>query len=207
MCHRKQNKHIKITKRLKHLPPIHKLRIYVWYSCSAFSHATTAHAQYKWRTVVKDWEILTRVQQKCQYLKIYEQNKFHAHLSWAWKNLGAWSESVNWQALDKKGRGMKTIFFSFSIKTHEPCYWTSHCSTSQKQRICKILCICAVSPEPMLFAHRSGKPRGKFSPRIRHTVLLRGQACTLKDCFDRESKELFSHNAAHMLGTNYKCLI
>ena len=30
---------------------------------TAFSHATTARAQYKWRTVVKDREILTRVQQ------------------------------------------------------------------------------------------------------------------------------------------------
>ena len=30
---------------------------------TAFSHATTAHAQYKWRNVVKDREILTRVQQ------------------------------------------------------------------------------------------------------------------------------------------------
>ena len=30
---------------------------------TAFSHATTAHAQYKRRNVVKDREILTRVQQ------------------------------------------------------------------------------------------------------------------------------------------------
>ena len=30
---------------------------------TAFSHATTAHTQYKWHTVVKDREILTRMQQ------------------------------------------------------------------------------------------------------------------------------------------------
>ena len=30
---------------------------------TAFSHATTARAQYKWRNVVKDREILTHVQQ------------------------------------------------------------------------------------------------------------------------------------------------
>ena len=30
---------------------------------TAFSQATTARAQYKWRNVVKDREILTRVQQ------------------------------------------------------------------------------------------------------------------------------------------------
>ena len=30
---------------------------------TAFSRATTAPAQYKWRTVVKDREILTRMQQ------------------------------------------------------------------------------------------------------------------------------------------------
>ena len=30
---------------------------------TAFTHATTARAQYKWRNVVKDREILTRVQQ------------------------------------------------------------------------------------------------------------------------------------------------
>ena len=31
----------------------------------------------------------------CQYFSFYEQLKFRAHLSWAWKkfyNLGAWSE-------------------------------------------------------------------------------------------------------------------
>ena len=30
---------------------------------TTFSHATAARAQYKWRNVVKDREILTRVQQ------------------------------------------------------------------------------------------------------------------------------------------------
>ena len=30
---------------------------------TAFSYATTTHAQYKWHTVVKDREILTCVQQ------------------------------------------------------------------------------------------------------------------------------------------------
>ena len=30
---------------------------------TAFSHATTARAQYKWPTVAKDPEILTRMQQ------------------------------------------------------------------------------------------------------------------------------------------------
>ena len=34
MCRRKQNKHTKITKRIKHLPPINELRIYIWYSCN-----------------------------------------------------------------------------------------------------------------------------------------------------------------------------
>ena len=62
ICRRKQNKHMKITKitkRIKHLAPINEFGIPV----TAFSHATTARAQYKWRTMVKDREILTRVQQ------------------------------------------------------------------------------------------------------------------------------------------------
>ena len=61
ICGRKQNKHMKITKitkRIKHLAPINEFGIPV----TAFSHATTACAQYKWRTMVKDREILTRVQ-------------------------------------------------------------------------------------------------------------------------------------------------
>ena len=32
MCRKKQNKHTKITKRIKHLPPIDELCIYIWYS-------------------------------------------------------------------------------------------------------------------------------------------------------------------------------
>ena len=34
MCCRKQNKHTKITKRIKHLPPVDELCIYIWYSCN-----------------------------------------------------------------------------------------------------------------------------------------------------------------------------
>ena len=37
ICCRKQNKHMKITKitkRIKHLPPIDELHIYIWYSCN-----------------------------------------------------------------------------------------------------------------------------------------------------------------------------
>ena len=41
--------------------------------------------------------------------------------------------------------------------------------------------IYTVLPEPMLFAHVSGKPRENFSQRTRHGVSLRVQACTLKD--------------------------
>ena len=35
---------------------------------------------------------MKKVSKFCQYFKIYKQNNFHAHLSWAWKkfyNLGA----------------------------------------------------------------------------------------------------------------------
>ena len=39
------------------------------------------------------WVAHERSFEKLSYFKIYKQNKFHAHLSWAWKkgyNLGAW---------------------------------------------------------------------------------------------------------------------
>ena len=54
------------------------------------------------------------------------------------------------------------------------------------------LCIRAVSPEPMLFAQISGRPRGKFSQRTRHEAILRDLACTLKDWFEWNSQEHFS---------------
>ena len=66
ICCRKQNKHMKITKvtkRIKHLPPLTNYIFIFGIPVTAFSHATTARAQYKWRTMVKDREILTRVQQ------------------------------------------------------------------------------------------------------------------------------------------------
>ena len=43
---------------------------------TTFSHATTARAQYKWRTVVKDREILTRVQQPHVSIWIYLKGRF-----------------------------------------------------------------------------------------------------------------------------------
>ena len=49
----------------------------------------------------------------------------------------------------------------------------------------------------MLFVHVSGKPRGNFSKKTRHVVLLIGQVCTLKDQIYWKSEEPFSHNAAH----------
>ena len=75
ICRRKQNKHMKITKitkRIKHLAPVNEFGIPV----TAFSHATTARAQYKWRTVVKDREILTRVQQSHVSILINLKGRF-----------------------------------------------------------------------------------------------------------------------------------
>ena len=43
---------------------------------TAFSHATTARAQYKWRTVVKDREIFTCVQQPHVSIWIYLKGRF-----------------------------------------------------------------------------------------------------------------------------------
>ena len=43
---------------------------------TAFSHATTARAQYKWRNVVKDREILPRVQQLHVSIWIYLKGRF-----------------------------------------------------------------------------------------------------------------------------------
>ena len=43
---------------------------------TTFSHATTARAQYKWRNVVKDREILTRVQQPHVSIYIYLKGRF-----------------------------------------------------------------------------------------------------------------------------------
>ena len=43
---------------------------------TAFSHATTARAQYKWRTVVKDREILTYLQQPHVSIWIYLKGRF-----------------------------------------------------------------------------------------------------------------------------------
>ena len=45
------------------------------------------------------------------------------------------------------------------------------------------LCICAVCgglPEPLLFAHVSGRPSGNFNQRTRHVALLKVWACALK---------------------------
>ena len=48
----------------------------------------------------------------------------------------------------------------------------SHMRTSEVQASARI---CAVSPEPNLFAQVSGRLRGNFSQRTRHVVLLRGR--------------------------------
>ena len=67
ICCRKQNKHMKITKITKRESNIclqSTNYIFIFgIPVTAFSHATTARAQYKWRTMVKDREIVTRVQQ------------------------------------------------------------------------------------------------------------------------------------------------
>ena len=57
----------------------------------------------------------------------------------------------------------------------------------------------AVSPEPMLFAYVSAKPRGKFSQRTRYIALLRARACALKGWFDGTSESLFYLDAAHLM--------
>ena len=72
-------KHTKVTKRIKHLPPVDELRnTYFIFGIpvTAFSHATTARAQYKWHTVVKDREILTYVQQPHVSIWIYLKGCF-----------------------------------------------------------------------------------------------------------------------------------
>ena len=50
----------------------------------------------------------------------------------------------------------------------------------QTAKIQASLLIGAVSPEPMLFAHLSSRPRVNFSPKTEHVALLSGQACTWK---------------------------
>ena len=76
MCRRKQNKHTKNTKRIKHLPPIDELPIHIWYSCNDLFPCNNRTRSIKWRTVVKDREILTRVQQRHVSIWIYLKGRF-----------------------------------------------------------------------------------------------------------------------------------
>ena len=76
MCRRKQNKHTKITMRIKHLPQLTNYVFIFGIPVMTFSHTSTARAQYKWRTVEKDQEILTRVQQPHVSIWIYLKGRF-----------------------------------------------------------------------------------------------------------------------------------
>ena len=67
ICCRKKNKNTwksQKSQRESNICPQSTNYIFIFgIPVTAFSHATTACAQYKWRTMVKDWEILTHVQQ------------------------------------------------------------------------------------------------------------------------------------------------
>ena len=56
----------------------------------------------------------------------------------------------------------------------------------------------AASPEPMLFAQVSGRPKGNFNQKTIHMKLLMDRVCAVKDLFDGRSEESFSRDAEHM---------
>ena len=62
----------------------------------------------------------------------------------------------------------------------------------------------AVSPEPLLLAHKSSESRGTFRQKARSLVHLNGWACAVKSCHDGMLKDTNSLDGAQlMLGVRY----
>ena len=61
------------------------------------------------------------------------------------------------------------------------------------------LCIRAVSPEPLLFAHTSSESRGTFRQKARSMAPLNGLACAVKICHDGMLEDTNSLDGAHMV--------
>ena len=59
--------------------------------------------------------------------------------------------------------------------------------------------ICAVSPEPSLFAHMKYGSRQKFKPKIRHLAPLDGCACAFEELVYGGRKVPKSHELAHII--------
>ena len=57
----------------------------------------------------------------------------------------------------------------------------------------------AVSPEPLLLAHKSSESRGTFSQKARPLSPLNGWACAVEICHDEMLKDTNSLDAAQML--------
>ena len=75
MCRRKQN--TQKSQRESNIFPQATNYVFIFsIPVTTFSHTTTARAQYKWRTVEKDREILTRVQQPHVSIWIYLKGRF-----------------------------------------------------------------------------------------------------------------------------------
>ena len=58
--------------------------------------------------------------------------------------------------------------------------------------------ICAVSPEPSLFAHTSSESRGTFRQKARSLAPLNGWACAVKICHDGMLEDTNSLDAAQI---------
>ena len=84
------------------------------------------------------------------------------------------------------GIGLNT---SYVVEKKKKKKKTFHMRTAKVQASRRIR---AVSPEPILFAHVSGRPSENLSQRTGHVALLRHRACALKDWFEEKSEELFS---------------
>ena len=61
----------------------------------------------------------------------------------------------------------------------------------RKAKVQASLRIRAVSPEPLLFAHVSGRPRGHFSQRTRHVSWLRQSSRKVQDCLTKLAFSFF----------------
>ena len=59
------------------------------------------------------------------------------------------------------------------------------------------LCICAVSPEPLLLAHTSSESRGTFRQKARSLAPLNSWVCAVKICHDRMLEDTNSLDAPH----------
>ena len=57
----------------------------------------------------------------------------------------------------------------------------------------------AVSPEPLLLAHRSSESRGTFRQKARSLAPLNGWACAVKICHDGMLEDTNSLDGAHIL--------